>query len=148
MTLFAVIPVAAIAVGAVSTTLGLIGSKKAPTASPAQQITNLFTAGLPANTLRNSKLATRADQQVIVPAPARPEALAAGLRRADLRLHAQSRSALPERLPSQPGGPDPRRLGVGGAPERPGMGVGAPGARPTRHGPSGLRRPPWRGSRQ
>ncbi|MGH7748546.1 MAG: hypothetical protein ACREQ5_27875, partial [Candidatus Dormibacteria bacterium] len=48
LVLFSLIPVVAIAVGAVSASVGLIGSKKPAAQTPAQQATALLNAGLAA----------------------------------------------------------------------------------------------------
>jgi tetratricopeptide (TPR) repeat protein len=65
MILFAAVPVVAVALGTVSASVGLIGSKKAPAPSAAQQASTLLNAGLTAQGQGHIDVATRDYQQVL-----------------------------------------------------------------------------------
>jgi tetratricopeptide (TPR) repeat protein len=77
MILFGAIPVVAIAMGTVSASVGLIGSKKAkaPVPSPAQQASTLLKAGLTAQGQGHTDVATRDYQQVLALDPRNKYAL-------------------------------------------------------------------------
>jgi tetratricopeptide (TPR) repeat protein len=76
MTVCAVIPVVAVALGAVSASMGLIGSKKASsTPSPAAKASTLLNAGLTAQTQGHVDVATKDYQQVLALDPANKYAM-------------------------------------------------------------------------
>jgi Flp pilus assembly protein TadD len=75
MLLFTLIPVTALALGTVSATVGLIGSRKAPTVSLAKQASTLLSAGLTAQGQGHTDVATHDYQQVLTLDPKNKYAL-------------------------------------------------------------------------